>query len=43
LFTVGETEDAKWRRFISHFGFEPLMPVVCENGQNRMMFISKVQ
>lgn len=38
IFAIGEVDDAKWKRFITHLGFEPAMEVVCVNGQQRRMY-----
>lgn len=41
VFALGEHDDHKWRRFVSHFGFTPHLPVVCENGQPRLLYINR--
>lgn len=38
LFAIGEVDDAKWERFVTHLGFEPAIEVVCLNGERRRMF-----
>lgn len=38
IFAIGEVDDAKWVRFVSHLGFEPAMDVVCLNGERRRMY-----
>lgn len=40
LFAIGEEDDAKWRRFVSHLGFEPALEVVCNNDVRRLMYRS---
>jgi hypothetical protein len=40
LFAVGETDDDKWERFISYFGFKYLQDVICVNGEKRRLFVS---
>jgi hypothetical protein len=37
---AGSLDDAKWARFISHFDFQFLNNVVCENGEKRRLFVS---
>jgi hypothetical protein len=41
LFTIGDVDDAKHRKFVSRFGFEPLMCVGCTDGQSRTLHIHK--
>lgn len=38
LFAIGEVDDEKWERFVTHLGFEPAIEVVCLNGERRRMF-----
>jgi hypothetical protein len=40
LYAIGDVEDAKYVKFLRHFGFEPLTEVICENGERRRLFIS---
>jgi len=43
LFAIGpSTEDAKWRRFITRFGFKPHGTVLCNNGAERSVYIHTV-
>ena len=38
----GEGDTAKWERFVSALGFQPLMNIVCENGQERRLFVHSI-
>ena len=40
LYAVGEDDDSKWERFVRTLGFEELTDAVCENGEQRRVFIS---
>jgi hypothetical protein len=42
LYALGEDDDDRWRRFVSHLGFKPFTTVVCNNGQQRSLYQSKV-
>jgi hypothetical protein len=36
---AGPTDVARWEKFVSRMGFTPLMPVICENGAKRRLFV----
>lgn len=41
LYALGLSEDDKWLRFISKFGFVLLLDdVICENGAKRRLFVN---
>jgi hypothetical protein len=40
LFCMGDEDDDKWKRFISHFGFQYLRDVPCTDGKTRRIFIN---
>jgi hypothetical protein len=40
LYASTKVDDEKWSRFISYFGFVPLLHAVCEDGQTRRLFIN---
>jgi hypothetical protein len=40
VYAIGGTDDTeKWEKFVSLLGFKPLMPIVCENGAKRRLFM----
>jgi hypothetical protein len=39
LFACPETDDAKWVKFVTKFGFKPLATTLCNNGAQRPLFI----
>lgn len=42
LFAVPEVDDARWRKFVSAFGFRFLHDTVCNNGLTRPIFIHTI-
>ena len=40
LYATAEHDDAKWESFISFFGFKFLQNVICENGEERRLFVN---
>ncbi len=40
LFAVSEHDGDKWEHFISYFGFKFLQNVICENGEERRLFLN---
>jgi hypothetical protein len=40
LFCMGTQDDLKFQKYISKFGFVPLKPIPCTDGQSRMLYIN---
>lgn len=40
LYACAEEDTDKWERFVSRFGFRFLCNIVCNNGEERRLFIS---
>lgn len=42
VFTLGIEDDKKFERFVRSFGYEPYQTVLCENGEQRRLFIHRI-
>lgn len=40
IFACPEVGDAKWVKFVTALGFRPLQEVICNNGEQRPLFIN---
>lgn len=38
IYAQGNTTDAKWVKFVTHFGFKPLSNCICSDGKDRRIF-----
>lgn len=39
VFALGEVDDDKWARFVTHLGFRFSRQVICNNGESRRLFV----
>lgn len=40
IYALGPDEDDKFANFVRLFGFKPLSDVICENGEQRRLFLN---
>jgi hypothetical protein len=40
LYALADIDDDKWERFVTRFGFRFLCNIVCNNGEQRRLFVS---
>lgn len=40
LYACADVDDDKWERFVSRFGFRFFCNIVCNNGEQRRLFVS---
>lgn len=39
LFCCADTEDGKWVKFVTLFGWQPLLEAICINGERRNIYL----
>jgi hypothetical protein len=39
LFALPKTNDDRWRKFVGMLGFKPLHNVICNNGEERPLYV----
>jgi hypothetical protein len=43
IFTLGIEDDKKFERFVRSFGYQPHSTVTCLNGEQRRLYIHRIE